>query len=151
MAAANEPDGTTPTTDPAREFLEFWKNYFEQTAIQTRVLLEGMQGGKSLDQMRNQWLGSLSESLDQFMRTPAFLDVLKQTLKRMVDLKLLQDQMAQAAVQQTGTAQAADVAGVHERVRGVEQALLARLDSLDDRLRAIEARLPAGPAERNSG
>ena len=94
--------GPSPAVDPARDFLDFWRNYFEQTAIQTRILLESMQGGKSPDQMHNQWLGSLSQSLESFMRTPAFLEVLKQSLKRMIDLKLLQDQMTQSVAQQTG-------------------------------------------------
>ena len=99
---AKEDTGPSPAADPARDFLDFWRNYFEQTAIQTRILLESMQGGKSPEQLHNQWLGSLSQSLESFMRTPAFLEVLKQSLKRMIDLKLLQDQMAQSAAQQTG-------------------------------------------------
>jgi hypothetical protein len=141
MASAIEKEGTTSTADPARDFLEFWRNYFEQTAIQTRILLESMPGGKSPDQTQSQWLCSLSQSLDSFMRTPAFLDVLKQTLKRMVDLKVLQDQMAQSVALQTGMPQAADIAGLRERVQGAEQAILTRLAVLDDRLKAIEERL----------
>jgi len=147
MASVKETEGTISTADPARDFLEFWRSYFEQTAIQTRVLLESTQGGKSLDQ-HNQWLGSLSESLDSFMRTPAFLDVLKQTLKRMIDLKVLQDQMAQSIAQQTGVAQAAGVSGVCERVHSAEHTILSRLTVLDDRLKAIEQRLPASPAKK---
>ena len=146
MASTNETEGTTSTTDPAREFLEFWRNYFEQTTIQMRILLESMPGGKSLDQMHNQWLGPLSQSLDSFMRTPAFLEVLKQTLKRMIDLKVLQDQMAQTIAQPTGVAQAGDVSGVCERVHRAEQTILTRLAALEDRLKAIEERLPANPA-----
>jgi hypothetical protein len=148
MTPTNETEGTTSTIDPARDFLEFWRNYFEQTAIQTRILLESMQGGKSLDQMHSQWLGSLSQSLDSFMRTPAFLEVLKQTLKRMIDLKVLQDQMAQTAAQQTGVPQAADVSGIRERVQSAEQTILSRLAGLDDRLKTIEERLSASPAEK---
>lgn len=150
MAAANENEETTPTADPARDFLEFWRNYFEQTAIQTRILLESMQGGKSLDQMHNQWLGSLSQSLDSFMRTPAFLEVLKQTLKRMVDLKVLQDQMTQSVAHQTGVAQSVDVSGLSERLQSAEQTILSRLAILDDRLRTLEERLPAIQTEKKT-
>ena len=149
MPSTNETDGTTPIIDPARDFLEFWRNYFEQTAIQTRIFLETMHGGKSLDQLHNQWLASLSQSLDSFMRTPAFLEVLKQTLKRMVDLKLLQDQTAQSVAQQTGLPLAADVTGVFERVHSAEQTILKQLAKLDDRLKAIEKTLNSSPAEKN--
>jgi len=148
MSSGQDNEGMSSAADPARDFLEFWRNYFEQTAIQTRILLETMHGGKSLDQLHNQWLASLSQSLDSFMRTPAFLEVLKQTLKRMVDLKLLQDQTAQSVAQQTGLPLAADVMGVFERVHSAEQTILTRLAMLEDRLEAIEKTLNSSPAEK---
>jgi hypothetical protein len=150
MTAGKEQQATSSAVDPARDFLEFWRNYFEQTAIQTRILLEGMPGGKSLDQMHSQWLGTLSEAIDGFMRTPAFLEVLKQTLRRMVDLKLAQDQLTQSFAQQVGLPVAADVTGVFERVNSAEQTILARLAQLDERLKAIEAKLESGPEPRKS-
>jgi len=150
MAVTKENTGPSPAADPARDFLDFWRNYFEQTAIQTRILLESMQGGQTPQQLQNQWLGSLSQSLDSFMRTPAFLEVLKQSLKRMIDLKLLQDQMAQAAAQQTGLPLATDATGVFERVHSAEQTILTRLATLDDRLKAIETKLSSSPEERKT-
>ena len=108
-----------------------------------------MQGGKSLDQLHNQGLASLSESLEGFMRTPAFLEALKQSLKRMIDLKLMQDQVAQTASQQTGLAMNADITSVFERVHNAEQAILKQLAVLDDRLKAIEKTLNSGPVEKS--
>ena len=141
-----EDEGPTSTVDPARDFLEFWRNYFEQTAIQTRILLEGMQGGKSLEQLNSQWLDSLSQSLEDFMRTPAFLEVLKQSIRRMIDLKLAQDQqMTQSMAGGAGLPQAADVAGVFDRVRSAERTVLTRLSGIEDRLAAIEKAVCAGP------
>jgi len=149
MSSDKSSEGGSSAADPARDFLEFWKNYFEQTAIQTRILLEGMQEGKSLDQLHTQGLESLSQSLDGFMRTPAFLEVLKQSLKRMIDLKQMQDQMSQSVAQQTGLPLAADVTGVFERVHSAEQTILKQLAKLDDRLKAIEKTLNSSPAEKN--
>jgi hypothetical protein len=149
MSSDKSSEGGSSAADPARDFLEFWKNYFEQTAIQTRILLEGMQGGESLDQLHTQGLESLSQCLDGFMRTPAFLEVLKQSLKRMTDLKQMQDQMSQSVAQQTGLPLAADVTGVFERVHSAEQTILKQLAKLDDRLKAIEKTLNSSPAEKN--
>jgi len=149
MSSDKSSEGRISAADPARDFLEFWTNYFEQTAIQTRILLEGMQGGKSLDLLHTQGLESLSQCLDGFMRTPAFLEVLKQSLKRMIDLKQMQDQMSQSVAQQTGLPLAADVTGVFERVHSAEQTILKQLAKLDDRLKAIEKTLNSGPAEKN--
>jgi hypothetical protein len=150
MVSPSENEATSSATESVREFLDFWRNYFEQTAIQTRVLFETMQGGKPLEQLHNQWLGTLSESLESFMRTPAFLDVLKQTLKRMTDLKLMQDQMAKSIAQQAGLPLAADVTGVFERVSSAEQAILKRLEKLEERLSSIEAALKPRPTERKN-
>jgi len=154
MSSDKSSEGRISAADPARDFLEFWTNYFEQTAIQTRILLEGMQGGKSLDhksldQLHTQGLESLTQCLDGFMRTPAFLEVLKQSLKRMIDLKQMQDQMSQSVAQQTGLPLAADVTGVFERVHSAEQTILKQLAKLDDRLKAIEKTLNSSPAEKN--
>ena len=154
MSSDKSSEGGSSAADPARDFLEFWKDYFEQTAIQTRILVEGMQDGKSLDhksleQLHAQGLESLSQSLEGFMRTPAFLEVLKQSLKRMIDLKRMQDQVSQSIAQQTGLPMAADVTGVFERVHSAEQTILARLGMLDDRLKAIENTLNSSPAEKN--
>jgi hypothetical protein len=150
MIGTKENAGPSPTADPARDFLDFWRNYFEQTAIQTRILMESMQGGQTPEQLHNQWLGSLSQGLESFMRTPAFLEVLKQSLKRMIDMKLLQDQMAQAAAAQTGLPLASDVTGVFERVHSAEQAIMTRLAALEDRLKSIETILSSSPEERQA-
>ena len=149
MSSDKSNEAVISTADPARDFLEFWRNYFEQTAIQTRILLEGMQGGKSLEQLHDLGLASLSQSLDGFMRTPAFLEVLKQSLKRMIDLKLMQDQVAQGVSQQTGLPLTADITGLFERVHSAEQTILKQLAMLDDRLKAIEKTLNSSPAEKN--
>lgn len=149
MSSDKSNEGVSSVADPARDFLEFWRNYFEQTAIQTKILLESMLGGKSLDQLHNQGLASLSENLEGFMRTPAFLEVLKQSLKRMIDLKQMQDQLAQTVAQQMGLPLAADVTGVFERVQSAEQTILKQLAKLDDRLKAIEKTLNSGPPEKN--
>jgi len=149
MSSDKSNEGVSSAADPARDFLDFWRNYFEQTAIQTKILLEGMQGGKSLDQMHNQGLASVSQSLDSFMRTPAFLEALKQSVKRMIDLKQMQDQVAQTVSQQTGLPTTADITGVFERVHSAERTILKQLAMLDDRLKAIEKTLNSGPAEKN--
>ena len=45
---------------------------------------------------------------------------------------------------------AADVTGVFERVHSAEQTILTRLAALDDRLKAIEAKLDSSPGEEGT-
>jgi len=149
MGLERDGQASSSTVDPAREFHDFWRDYFEQTAIQTRILLESMQGGKSPEQLHSQWLASLSQSLDDFMRTPAFLEVFKQSIRRMIDLKLAQDQMTQSAVGGAGVHLAADVAGVYERVHSAERKVLTRLTAIEERLAAIERAVSAVLAARD--
>jgi hypothetical protein len=151
MSMGLERDGqaSSSTADPAREFHDFWRDYFEQTAIQTRILLESMQGGKSPEQLHSQWLDSLSQSLEDFMRTPAFLEVFKQSIRRMIDLKLAQDRMTQSAAGGAGLPLAADVAGVYERVHSAERQVLTRLTAIEDRLAAIEKAVRVALAARD--
>jgi len=144
MSMSQSNEGASSATDPAQDFLEFWKNYFEQTAIQTRILLDSTGTGKVLDQLQIQGLESLSQSVDSFMRTPAFLEVLKLSLKRMIDLKIMQDQAAITVSQQTGLPMTADVRDVIEQVHDAEQTILKQLAKLDDRLQAIEQTLSQG-------
>ncbi len=141
MSSAQGNEGTSTPADPAREFLEFWRSYFQQTAIQTRILFDSLQGGQPLDSSHRQRVAALSESLDAFMRTPAFLEVLKHTLRQMVELKQLQDQATRSVAQQVGLPTATDLASVLERIQSAEQTIHKRLAAMDDRLRAIETTL----------
>jgi hypothetical protein len=150
MSSEQSSDGSSAAADPAREFLEFWRRYFEQTAIQTRILFESMHGGKALEQTHSQWTQALSKSLDSFMRTPAFLEVLKQTLKQMVEVKQLQNQAVQAAMKQSGLPLAAEFASVLERIQSAEQAILKRLAAIEDRLQAVETFLRPARLERKT-
>jgi len=149
MGRQRENEGPSSVADPARDFLEFWRDYFEQTAIQTRILLESKQGGEPLQQLHSEWLDSLSKSLEDFMRTPVFLEVLKQSIRRMIDLKLAQDQMTQSVAGGAGQPHAVDVAGVLERVRSTEQTVLRHLTAIEDRLAAIEKAVCAGSAAKD--
>ena len=106
--------------------------------------------GKSLDQMHSQWLGALSEGLESFMRTPAFLEVLKQTLRRMVDLKLAQDQLTQSVAQQAGLPMAGTSPAFSSASHSAEQTILTRLAQLDERLKAIETKLDTTPEPKKA-
>jgi hypothetical protein len=150
MASPQDDEASSAPADPAGVFLDFWRRYFEQTAIQTRILFETMQGSKALGELHSQWIRPLSESLDSFMRTPAFLEILKQTLKQMVELKQQQNRADQSIAQQTGMPLTADSASVLERVLSANQAIHQRLTALEDRIQAVETILSSARAEQKA-
>jgi hypothetical protein len=90
--------------------------------------------------IQRRWLDAVARSLDDFMRTPTFLEVLKNNLKAVTDLKGLQDQVTQDVARQFGMPMASDITGLFERLHSTEQTILDRLRAIEDRLKAIEAK-----------
>ena len=86
------------------------------------------------------WLDAVSQSLDDFMRTPAFLELLRNNLKAVTDLKGMQDQVVQDTARQFGLPLAADITGLFERLHSTEQNIINRLQAIEERLKAIETK-----------
>jgi len=140
---------TKATADPASSLAAFWTQCFNQSDHQARALLEAMQAAGDPQQMQRRWLDALGQSLDSFMRSPAFLDAMKQNLKTMTDVKGLQDQLVQGAARQVGVPLADDITGLFERLNSVERAILQHLKKIDSRLEAVEAKLPDAPGRQS--
>jgi hypothetical protein len=125
----------------------FWTTCLEQADAQSKAMLEYFQALGNPQQFQRQWLQMLSQSLDNFMRSPAFLEAMQRNFKAMTDLKALQDQMIEDAARQIGAPLASDIYGLFERLHSVEQTILSRLKAIEGRLAAIESRLDI---DRNS-
>ena len=126
--------------DPATAMATFWAQWLEQSSRGTQALLEVMQTAGDPQQLQRRWLDAVSRSLDDFMRTPAFLELLKINLKAMTDFKGLQDQVIEDTARQLGMPLAKDITGLFERLHSTEQTILARLQAIEDRLKAIESK-----------
>jgi hypothetical protein len=125
--------------DPATALATFWARWLEQSTRGTRALLEVMQTACDPQQLQHRWLDAVSRSLDDFMRSPAFLELLKINLKAMTDFKGLQDQVIEDTARQLGMPLAKDITGLFERLHSTEQTILTRLQAIEDRLKAIES------------
>src|SRR5512135_3385290 len=131
--------------NPAAAAAAFWTQWLEQSNRGTQALLEAMQATGDPKQLHQRWLDAVSQSLENFMRTPAFLEAMKQNLKVITDLKGFQNQVVQGAVHQLGMPLADDITGLFERLNSVEQKILTRLGAVDSRLKAVEAKLGSAP------
>jgi hypothetical protein len=136
---ATKPGPNSPT-DPASMIASFWAQWLEQSSRGTQALLEVMQAAGDPQQVQRRWLDAVAASLDAFMRTPAFLELLKTNLKAVTDLKGLQDSVVQDAARQVGMPTAADITGLYERLHSTEQAILSKLGKIEDRLKALESK-----------
>jgi hypothetical protein len=126
--------------DPATQMASFWAQWLEQSSRGTQALLEVMQVAGDPQQIQRRWLDAVSCSLDDFMRTPAFLEILKNNLKAVTDLKGMQDQVIQDAARQLGMPMTADITGLFERLHSTEQLILNRLQAIEERIMAIESK-----------
>jgi hypothetical protein len=125
----------------ANGLAELWAQLFEQSNQQARAMLDLMKVSGDPMELQRRWLDAVGQSLDGFMRTPAFLEAMGRNLKAMTDLKAMQDRFLQDTARQFGVPMAADVTGLFERLNGAEQAILGRLKAVEARLKAIEGKL----------
>jgi hypothetical protein len=133
--------GNTTSSDPSFPFAGLWTGYLEQADAQSKAMLECFQSFGDPQQMQRRWLDSLSQSLDSYMRSPAFLEGLQRNLRAMTDLKAFQDQVVQDIAHQAGIPLASDIFGLFERLYSVERTILSRLKAIEDRLGTIETKL----------
>lgn len=140
--------GATPdaAADPATALFSFWSQWLEQSARGTQAMLEVMQTAADPQQVQRNVLEAVTRSIDDFMRTPVFMEAMKRNLKMMTDMKSLQDQALQGAARQFGQPLAADITGLFERLNSTEQTIVTRLRAIEERLKAVEAKL--GPSGR---
>jgi len=118
----------------------FWTQWLEQSSRGTQALLEAMQSVGDPQQLQRHWLDAVSRSLDDFMRTPTFLELLGNNLKAITDLKGMQDQVIQDTARHFGLPLAADITGLFERLHSTEQNILNRLQAIEERLKGIETK-----------
>jgi len=135
-----EPNFSVVTTDPSTMIASFWTQWLEQSSRGTQALLEVMQGVGDPQQLQRRWLDAMSHSLDDFMRTPTFLQLVGNNLKAVTDLKGMQDQVIQDTARHFGMPLAADITGLFERLHSTEQNIINRLQAIEERLKAIETK-----------
>jgi len=126
--------------DPASMMASFWAQWLEQSSRGTQALLEAMQIAGDPQNLQRRWLDAVSRSLEDFMRTPAFMELLKNNMKAVTDLKSLQDSIVQDTARQLGVPLTADITGLFERLHSTEQVIINQLQAIEERLKAIENR-----------
>jgi len=134
--------------DPASMVASFWAQWLEQSTRGTQALLEitqGMGDPQQTHERQQRWLETAAESFDSFLRTPPFMELMRQQLKAITDLKTMQDQMVKGAARHLGMPLADDVFGLFERLHSTEQTIIDRLQAIEERLQAIEERITAEP------
>ena len=125
----------------ANPLAQLWANMFEQSNQQAQAMIDLMKATGDPQELHRRWLDAIGQSLDGFMRTPAFLESMQHNLKVMTDMKSMQDRFIKDAADQVGLPLASDINGLFERINSIEQTILTRLKNIDAKLKAIEGKL----------
>jgi len=126
--------------DPASMMASFWAQWLEQSSRGTQALLEAMQVAGDPQNLQRRWLDAVSRSLEDFMRTPAFMEIIKNNMKAVTDIKSFQDSIVQDTARQLGVPLTADITGLFERLHSTENTILKQLQAIEERLKVIENR-----------
>ena len=143
MSSTDTKSNSNPSAmpvDPAGMMASFWAQWLEQSSRGTQALLEAMQIAGDPQNLQRRWLDAVSRSLEDFMRTPAFMELLKNNMKAVTDIKGFQDSIVQDTARQLGVPLTADITGLFERLHSTEQVIINQLQAIEERLKAIENR-----------
>jgi hypothetical protein len=144
MSGNNSESAGGSTAQTNNPFIDLWAQFVQQSSAQSRAVIEGMQALADPQKLQQRFLEALADSLDKFMRSPVFLETMRQNLKVMTDLKKLQDQVIEDTARHVGLPLASDIHGLFERLNGVEQAVLGKLQAIETRLEALESKRRGG-------
>jgi hypothetical protein len=120
-----------------------WSDYVKQANDTTRELFDGLDGGAELKSWQRRWMNAIGESMEAYMRTPAFLEGMKQNTDFAVKVKRQIDDWTSEAARNANLPTAGDISGLFERLHSVEEIILKRLERIDERLASLEAQLRA--------
>jgi hypothetical protein len=135
--------------DPIMQpFFNYWSDYAQQANQATREMLGGIDETVDFKNWQRRWSEAVSQSADAFLRSPMFLEAMKQNIDLAVKTKMHADDLATEFARNANIPTAGDISGLFERLHSIEVVILDRLNRIDNRLQLIEDRI--GMAEVTS-
>lgn len=137
MASPNhkqDSDMETPGFDNPmmKPFFDFWSRFAKEatgTAWQSMPTPSTLFNPASLFRdWEKRWLDTLSDSFEAYLRTPQFLEWMRQNSDVIVKSKQQADNVAREFARNAGIPTASDISGLYERLHSFEDNLVRRLD-----------------------
>lgn len=140
----------TAPPDPASAMMSFWVKWMEEASHGSQAALEAMMAAGDPNQLQQRWAAAMSDAAESFLRTPAFMEVMRQNMKAITDMKRMQDNIVKDAARHLGMPLAEDITGLFERLDSTEQKILKRLEAIEEKLQSIEVS-SNGSSKKRSG
>jgi hypothetical protein len=135
-------NGHDPVFQP---LLDFWSKATEQGTESARAWWEGTRAAFDPAALRRQWLDAMAQSLDAYMRTPAFLESMRRSHQAVNEFKSHTEDLAQEIARETGIPRMPDISGLFERIQIGQESIQAHLSAIERRLEVLESQLTPGP------
>jgi hypothetical protein len=134
-------DTTNKYFDQVAAFQKLWTDSFVSMASVWSQFSPGSPASDEVRKMRGGMLKVLSETWDEYMRTPQFMEMMKASLNGALDLKRLASNGMNRVHEQFNTPSKEDIDEVLLAIRHVERRLLDRLEGLDDRVAKLDEKI----------
>jgi len=122
-------------------FQKLWMDSFTNMASVWSQYSPGSPPTEELRRMRGGMLKVLSETWDEYMRTPQFLEMMKASLNGMLDLKRMAREGMNRVHDQFENTSKEDVDDMLLAIRHVERRLVDRLEGIDDRVAKLDEKI----------
>lgn len=134
-------DNITKTFEQAAAFQKLWT---DSIAGMTGAFSQFSPGSSPVEEtrkLRANMLKTMTETWEEFTRTPQFMEMIKTSFNGMFDLKGASREGMEKLHEQLGIPSKDDLDGVLLSIRHVERRLLDRMDAVDERLAEISERI----------
>jgi hypothetical protein len=133
---------TASQIDPLlRSFLDVWSSFAPQVSESTRKLFETYDRSGNSPRLSREWLDSARDSMDNYLRSPEFLSVMKQNIDVMIKTKQQLNGLYRELARQAGISTSGDIHELSKRLRGAGQSIRARLNDIENNLATIDEKL----------
>jgi len=131
-------DATTQPLAVMQPFVEFWMKCFEQVNEQTKMAMGNVSDNGDPQVWRRKWLDAATKSMDAFVRSPVFLEAMRQHMETVTQAKSQSDFAIKEFARNAGIPTTGDISGLFERLHSFEERLLGSLSEIEERLTVIE-------------
>ena len=122
-------------------FQKLWTESFANMTNVWSQFSPGAPPSGEMRKMRGGMLQVLTETWDEYMRTPLFMEMMKASLNGALDLKRMARDGMNRVHEQFENPSKEDIDGVLMAIRHVERRVLDRLEGLDDRVAKLDEKI----------
>jgi predicted nucleic acid-binding Zn-ribbon protein len=128
--------------DPlVRPFLEVWSSFLVQTGESARKLLESYDRSGNVGQLSRERLDSAREKMDDYLRSPEFLNAMKQNIDVMIKTKRQLNDLYRELAPHAGGAASGEFQELSEGLRAAGESVRARLSEIEKQMATVDAKL----------